>query len=59
MCPEITLTCASSIQLSGVYVTGIFITAFAFNIGFDVGVSKVWDRVNAGVRHYTVCPYLH
>ena len=40
-------------------MTGIFITAFAFNIGFDVGVSKVWDRVNAGVRHYTVCPYLH
>ncbi|KZV69180.1 ubiquinol-cytochrome C reductase, partial [Peniophora sp. CONT] len=36
------------VKRNSFYVTSIFVTAFAFNIGFDVGVSRVWDNVNAG-----------
>ena len=35
---------------SGVYVTSIFAGAFAFGIGFDVGISSFWDSWNRGVR---------
>ena len=35
--------------LSGVFVSTIFAGAFAFNIGFDVAVSKFWDNWNRGV----------
>jgi ubiquinol-cytochrome c reductase subunit 9 len=34
----------------GVYVTTIFATAFAFGVGFDVGMTSFWDRWNQGVR---------
>lgn len=33
----------------GVYVTSIFAGAFAFGIGFDVGVTSFWDNWNKGV----------
>lgn len=33
----------------GVYVTTIFAGAFAFGIGFDVGITKFWDKWNEGV----------
>jgi Ubiquinol-cytochrome C reductase, UQCRX/QCR9 like len=36
--------------LPGVYVTSIFVGAFAFGIGFDVAVSRFWDSWNRGVR---------
>ena len=35
---------------AGVYVTSIFVGAFAFSIGFDTGVTKFWDTWNKGVR---------
>ena len=35
----------------GVYVGTIFAGAFAFGIGFDVGVTKFYDYWNRGVRH--------
>ncbi len=34
---------------TGVYVTSIFVGAFAFGIGFDVAVSRFWDNWNRGV----------
>jgi len=34
---------------TGVYVTSIFAGAFAFSIGFDVGVTNFWDSWNRGV----------
>lgn len=34
----------------GVYVTTIFAGAFAWGVGFDVGISKFWDHWNRGVR---------
>jgi len=41
---------------NSVYVTSIFAGAFAFGIGFDVGVSRLWDSWNRGkqwkdIRH--------
>ena len=36
-------------HLIGVYVTSIFVGAFAFGVGFDVAVSKLWDNWNRGV----------
>jgi hypothetical protein len=35
--------------LIGVYVTSIFVGAFAFGVGFDVAVSNFWDNWNRGV----------
>lgn len=32
------------------YVTTIFAGAFAFGVGFDLGVTSFWDRWNQGVR---------
>ena len=37
---------------AGVYVTGIFVGAFAFSIGFDTGVTKFWDTWNKGVSAF-------
>jgi ubiquinol-cytochrome c reductase subunit 9 len=34
----------------GVFVSTIFVGAFAFGIGFDVGITSFWDRWNKGVR---------
>lgn len=34
----------------GVYVTGVFAAAFAFGIGFDIGVTSFHDKWNRGVR---------
>jgi hypothetical protein len=31
-------------------VTTIFAGAFAFGVGFDVGVTNLWDSWNRGVR---------
>ncbi|KAH9943134.1 ubiquinol-cytochrome C reductase UQCRX/QCR9-like protein [Epithele typhae] len=41
---------------NSVYVTSIFAGAFAFNIGFDLGVTSFWDSWNKGkqwkdIRH--------
>ncbi|KAF6762554.1 cytochrome b-c1 complex subunit 9 [Ephemerocybe angulata] len=41
---------------NSVFVTTIFIGAFAFGIGFDTGVQKFWDSYNKGkqwkdIRH--------
>lgn len=35
--------------LIGVYVSTIFAGAFAFGVGFDVGITKFWDTWNKGV----------
>ena len=35
---------------AGVFVSSIFVGAFAFGIGFDVGITSFWDRWNKGVR---------
>ena len=37
------------LTLIGVYVTSIFVGAFAFGVGFDVAVSNFWDNWNRGV----------
>jgi len=42
------------VKRNSVYVTSIFAGAFAFSIGFDVAVTKVWDSWNRGwkdIRH--------
>ena len=31
-------------------MTSIFAGAFAFGVGFDVGITKFWDSWNRGVR---------
>ncbi|KAF6742626.1 cytochrome b-c1 complex subunit 9 [Ephemerocybe angulata] len=41
---------------NSVFVSTIFIGAFAFGIGFDTGVQKFWDSYNKGkqwkdIRH--------
>ncbi|KAI0303187.1 cytochrome b-c1 complex subunit 9, partial [Russula brevipes] len=36
------------VKRNSVYVTSIFAGAFAFGIGFDVGVTKFWDSWNRG-----------
>ncbi|KAF5331674.1 hypothetical protein D9611_007619 [Ephemerocybe angulata] len=33
---------------NSVFVSTIFIGAFAFGIGFDTGVQKFWDSYNKG-----------
>jgi ubiquinol-cytochrome c reductase subunit 9 len=33
-----------------VFVSTIFVGAFAFGVGFDVGITAFWDRWNKGVR---------
>jgi len=33
---------------NSVYVTSIFAGAFAFSIGFDMGVNAFWDKWNKG-----------
>ena len=38
------------VRFAGVFVTSIFAGAFAFGIGFDVGVTNLWDSWNRGVR---------
>ncbi len=35
---------------AGVFVPAIFTGAFAFSIGFDLGITKLWDTWNKGVR---------
>ncbi|ETW84278.1 hypothetical protein HETIRDRAFT_449802 [Heterobasidion irregulare TC 32-1] len=44
------------VKRNSVYVTSIFAGAFAFGIGFDVGISSFWDSWNRGkqwkdIRH--------
>ena len=34
---------------AGVYVPAIFAGAFAFSVGFDVGITSFWDSWNKGV----------
>ncbi|KAI0772636.1 cytochrome b-c1 complex subunit 9 [Irpex lacteus] len=38
------------VKRNSVYVTTIFAGAFAFGVGFDLGVTSFWDRWNQGVR---------
>ncbi|KAA1466098.1 ubiquinol-cytochrome C reductase UQCRX/QCR9-like protein [Dentipellis sp. KUC8613] len=33
---------------NSVYVSTIFAGAFAFGVGFDVGINKLWDSWNRG-----------
>jgi ubiquinol-cytochrome c reductase subunit 9 len=40
----------SRVRFAGVFVTTIFAGAFAFGVGFDVGVTNLWDSWNRGVR---------
>ncbi|KAI0091854.1 ubiquinol-cytochrome C reductase UQCRX/QCR9-like protein [Irpex rosettiformis] len=44
------------VKRNSVYVTTIFAGAFAFGVGFDLGVTSFWDRWNQGkqwkdIRH--------
>ena len=41
----------TTLVVIGVFVTAVFAGAFAFGIGFDVGVTKFYDSWNKGVRH--------
>ncbi|KAI0269196.1 ubiquinol-cytochrome C reductase UQCRX/QCR9-like protein, partial [Gloeopeniophorella convolvens] len=36
------------VKRNSVYVTSIFVGAFAFGVGFDIGVTKFWDSWNRG-----------
>lgn len=36
---------------AGVFVSSVFVGAFAFGVGFDIGINSLWDRVNKGVSH--------
>ncbi|KII95880.1 hypothetical protein PLICRDRAFT_170479 [Plicaturopsis crispa FD-325 SS-3] len=36
------------VKRNSVYVSSIFIGAFAFGVGFDVGITKFWDSHNQG-----------
>lgn len=36
------------VKRNSVYVTSIFAGAFAFGVGFDVGITKFWDTWNQG-----------
>ncbi|EGO01657.1 hypothetical protein SERLA73DRAFT_49734, partial [Serpula lacrymans var. lacrymans S7.3] len=36
------------VKRNSVYVTAIFVGAFSFGVGFDVGVTSFWDRWNKG-----------
>jgi len=36
------------VRRNSVYVSTIFLGAFAFGVGLDVGVSAFWDRWNRG-----------
>lgn len=37
-------------SITGVFVSTIFVGAFAFGVGFDVGITSFWDYWNRGVR---------
>ena len=39
----------NGVNVAGVFVTSVFAGAFAFGIGFDIGVNSLWDRLNKGV----------
>ncbi|KIM83807.1 hypothetical protein PILCRDRAFT_818833 [Piloderma croceum F 1598] len=36
------------VKRNSVFVSSIFVGAFAFGIGFDVGITAFWDRWNKG-----------
>jgi len=36
------------VKRNSVYVTTILVGAFAFGVGFDVGITSFWDRWNRG-----------
>jgi ubiquinol-cytochrome c reductase subunit 9 len=36
------------VKRNSVFVSSIFVGAFAFGIGFDVGITSFWDRWNKG-----------
>jgi len=36
------------VKRNSVYVTGILAGAFAFGVGFDIGIESFWDRWNRG-----------
>jgi len=36
------------VKRNSVFVSTIFVGAFAFGIGFDVGITSFWDRWNRG-----------
>ncbi|PSR73451.1 hypothetical protein PHLCEN_2v10743 [Hermanssonia centrifuga] len=36
------------VKRNSVFVTSIFAGAFAFGVGFDIGVTAFWDRWNRG-----------
>ncbi|KZP24614.1 ubiquinol-cytochrome C reductase [Athelia psychrophila] len=36
------------VKRNSVFVTSIFVGAFTFGVGFDIGVSTFWDKYNKG-----------
>jgi len=36
------------VKRNSVFVSTIFVGAFAFGVGFDVGITSFWDRWNRG-----------
>ncbi|EPQ59630.1 ubiquinol-cytochrome C reductase [Gloeophyllum trabeum ATCC 11539] len=38
----------SIVRRNSIYVSTIFAGAFAFGVGFDIGISKFWDTWNRG-----------
>lgn len=45
------------VRFAGVFVTSIFAGAFAFGVGFDIGVTNLWDSWNRGVRWTFLCSF--
>ncbi|KZT12908.1 ubiquinol-cytochrome C reductase UQCRX/QCR9-like protein [Laetiporus sulphureus 93-53] len=36
------------VRRNSIYVTAIFAGAYAFGVGFDVGITSLWDHWNKG-----------
>ena len=59
LCPYVLATLYKlSPYVLGVYVSTIFAGAFAFGVGFDIGITAFWDRWNQGVRPPVLDPWL-
>lgn len=41
----------SVVRRNSVYVSSIFLGAFTFGVGFDIGATQFWDTWNKGVSH--------
>ncbi|KAI0347475.1 ubiquinol-cytochrome C reductase UQCRX/QCR9-like protein [Trametopsis cervina] len=36
------------VKRNSVFVSSIFAASFAFGVGFDIGVTTIWDKWNQG-----------